>query len=573
MKKLSNQILAIYIRVSTPNQAEKGISMHNQEQRGIELAKQLNWGYEVFKDAGITAGLPFKDRPALNEIVDRIYAGEIHGLYSIELDRLSRNVTDGNIFLSLLIEKNTKLFDYTGLVDLNDDQVLMMQQLKLIIGEKERKGISRKVKTNMERRIIDGKAPSGKLQAYGYDKDEKGYLIIHEEEAKVIRILFDLANSGNSVMKIAAYLNKLNYKTKVGKNWTGRYVYNTVTKSMYKGDLLHGDDGKKPGHTYSRKVYPCPAIIDPVLYDNVQTQLKERNTFKDTTNDEYFLLKGLLYCNVCGKGYFVHKPRTGETKLNTYQCKSGQVAAGCGNKGLYVSSLDRIVTDNVLNLVGIVEEAFSDGDLAYRTKDMIQQAKIAKEREERFKTEKQRLIDSIVKGGVNPEDTDIAKKMDEYTIGIKGANDLYNDCQKELQIVNHKERILEICKQGVASFKKMKNQKDKVDFLRSIISKVKILYTKQEKVFDIWINFKINQLEKYLIIKNVSFKTPLVRNESINKPNVLSEKISLEYLINIDEETEEILITQPTINYEGWREKHLPKTVLPGIMQKKVKAK
>ena len=475
MKKIQKQILAIYIRVSTPNQAEKGISMHNQEERGIELAKNYGYQYEIFKDAGITAGLPFKDRPKLNEIVDRIYAGEVHGLYSIELDRLSRNVTDGNIFLSLLIEKNTTLFDYTGLVDLKDDQVLMYQQLKLIMAERERKGISRKVKSNMERRIIDGKAPAGRILAYGYDKDPNGYLIIHQEESKVMKIMFDLASTDNSVLTICRYLNKLGHKTKVGKDFTPRFVYEKLTNSMYKGVLMYGDNGKKPGHTYAKKPYPCPAIVSPELFDTVQQQLKTRNTFKDTTNDEYFLLKGLLYCQICGKGYYVHKPRTGQTKLNTYQCKSGQTKAGCGNKGLYVSSLDKIITDNVLNLVGIVQSAFSDKDLAYRAKEMSNQSAIAKKRIETFKAEKQRLVNSIVKGWVKEDDTDIEKQMEDYNIGIQGAFDLYDDCQKELSIVNHKDEILEVCKQGVMRFKKMKKQKERVDFLRSVIDNIKIM--------------------------------------------------------------------------------------------------
>jgi DNA invertase Pin-like site-specific DNA recombinase len=561
MRKPQKQLLAIYIRVSDRKQVKHGMSLHDQRERGIKWAKHIGWEYEIFEDAGLSGGLT-KDRPKLAELVERIAADEIQGLYTVELDRLTREITDGNFLISLLIDKKIRFFDYTGEKDIQDEGVEAITRIGLVFNNLVKRGISRKVKRNLETRILDGKAPAGRLQAYGFDKDANGYLIIHEEEAKVVRIMFDLANSDNSVVKIAAYLNKLNYKTKVGKNFTGSYVYKLLTKSMYKGVLLHGDNGKKPGHTYSRKEYPCPAIVNPVLYDNVQSQLQTRNTFKETNNTEFFLLKGLLRCRVCGKKYYVHKPRTGQKLLNTYQCKSGQTAAGCGNKGLYVSSLDKIIIDNTLNLVEIVKEAFSDADLAYRSSEMSRNAEIAQLRIKDLQTEKKRLVDSIVKGWITADDVDITKRMADYNNGISAATQLYDDCLKELQIVNHKDEILELCQLGVQRLKKMKEQKDKVDFLRSVIDKIEITYNKDDKAFDIWINFKLNQLERYLIIKEVNFKTPLLRNSSYKNPTILSERISLQYLINVDEETESVIVTQPTVNFDGFREKHLPKSPL-----------
>ncbi len=562
MSKTQKHILAIYVRVSTSDQAIEGLSVDNQIYRGKLQAKKLGIEFRQYVDAGLSGELPIEKRPKLREMFSDIEAGIITTVYVLNQSRLDRG--DLLQFLTIIAffkKHKTVLYFDTEHKPYDDINTELSMNIIAAVNHNHNQQLSVSIKSNLEKRILDGKAPAGRLQAYGYDKDPKGYLIIHEEEAKAIKIMFDLANTANSVVTIAKYLNKLGYKTKVDKDWTGRYVYNTLTKSMYKGVMLHGNNGKKKG-VYSRKEYPCPAIIDAVLYDNVQEQLKSRNTFKDTNNTEFFLLKGLLYCRVCGKGYYVHKPRTGKKALNTYQCKSGIASASCGNKGLYVTGLDKIITDNTLNLVGIIEEAFSDNDLAIRTKHMVRQAEIAKGRLEEYKTEKQRLVNSIVKGWIKEDDTDIAAQMEAYNIGIKTATNHYNECQKELGIVNHKEEILELCRQGVNSFKKMKDQKEKVDFLRSVINKVEIQYDSEEKAFDININFKLNQLEKYLIIKKVNFKTPLIRNESINNPTILSEKITLEYLINIDEETSKVIVTQPTITFDDYMVKHTPKKLV-----------
>ena len=349
MSKALKHILAIYIRVSTDEQAVEGLSVDNQLYRGKVLATKLGLAFRAYTDAGYSGELPIEKRPKFLEMFKDIEAGIVSTVFVLNQSRLDRG--DLLQFLTIIAffkKHKTILYFDTEHKNYNDISTELSMNIIAAVNHNHNQQLAVSIKSNLEKRILDGKAPAGRLQAYGYDKDEKGYLVIHPEESKVITTMFDLANTDNSVVKIAAYLNKLGHKTKVGKNWTGRYVYNTLTKSMYKGVLLHGDNGKKPGHTFSRKPYPCPAIVDAVLYDNVQLQLKTRNTFKDTNNTEYFLLKGLLHCNVCGKGYYVHKPRTIQKHLCTYQCKSGQTKAGCGNKGLYVSSLDKIITDNVL---------------------------------------------------------------------------------------------------------------------------------------------------------------------------------------------------------------------------------
>ncbi len=117
MKKAQKQILAIYIRVSDPKQVKKGISLQDQEERGIAQAREIGWDYEIFKDAGLSGGL-MKDRPKLTELIERIIADEIQGLYNVESDRLTREITEGNQLLDILIKKKIRFFDYSGERDL-----------------------------------------------------------------------------------------------------------------------------------------------------------------------------------------------------------------------------------------------------------------------------------------------------------------------------------------------------------------------------------------------------------------------------------------------------------------------
>ena len=71
---------AIYIRVSTRHQAEKGFSLEDQRERLIAYAVERGWSYQVFEDAGVS-GETLIERPALVSMLEMAEAGELEGAW------------------------------------------------------------------------------------------------------------------------------------------------------------------------------------------------------------------------------------------------------------------------------------------------------------------------------------------------------------------------------------------------------------------------------------------------------------------------------------------------------------
>jgi len=69
---------------------------------------------------------------------------------------------------------------------------------------------------------------------YGFGRDEKGFVYIKEDEADVVRIIYDMAINGNSLQKIQAELFNRGIKSPSGKDkWTRDVIDKTINNEKY----------------------------------------------------------------------------------------------------------------------------------------------------------------------------------------------------------------------------------------------------------------------------------------------------------------------------------------------------
>ena len=95
-------IAAVYIRVSTEDQAREGFSLGEQKEKLLQLCAFK--GYEVFKvyeDAGISAK-DMEHRPAFQEMLQDMRDGKINYIVAYKLDRVTRSVRDLEELISQL---------------------------------------------------------------------------------------------------------------------------------------------------------------------------------------------------------------------------------------------------------------------------------------------------------------------------------------------------------------------------------------------------------------------------------------------------------------------------------------
>jgi len=355
--------IGIYTRVSHKSQVEKGLSIDDQIRRGIEYCEKNNYTYEVYKDEGLSGNLSIEDRPELKKLFDKILnkkKKEIDGVFITDIDRLTRNENVGLLIYSYLIEREIKLFDLNGEINLNDGTTSLIVKFKILLGSFERKKVQERVKRNLETSVIKGRVGGGPLLNYGYKKGEHKLLTIDEEESKIIQMIYQYCLDGEGTKRISTILNEKGIPTKRMKeiqegnikNGTMKVRGQDKTKFIWRDSVIHRiltNPIYKGERRFSGKTYDSPIIISPEIFDSVQLILSKRNYFKNTTNKFFYLLKGLLICKNCGSR-MLGKKRL-DLSDNHYSCSSKRYKEdNCKSRSINIDILNDLVWETTKNL-------------------------------------------------------------------------------------------------------------------------------------------------------------------------------------------------------------------------------
>lgn len=534
--------IGIYTRVSTDEQSVNGISLDNQAARGKEMALKIGYDYKVFNDSGLSGKIPFDKRPALNSLLNEIIEKKINAIFVTDLDRLSRgDIIQTTLIKNIIKENDAKLYDISGSIDLNDPNQELLTDIRSLLAAYEIKKTSGRIKTVLEQNAQNNKAWGGPLLAFGYTKDANKYLIIDEEERKVVELIYQLAIEGKGSKSIATILNEKKILTKRGRSKTGNTlmvkgkrkttflwrdstVYRILTNPMYKGERLYKD-----------KTYQCPAIVDKRLFKLVEEKLATRNQFKDTTNKHTYMLKGLIKCPVCN-GKFYGKKRDNGKKDNAYVCNS-QRYEFCGNVGINIDYLDNLVLENIANLNTLVKGVF----------EKVRNDKFYKSQTYHLDTIKQKLkdtndginnlLDITQKAGIEPAQFKVRfQSLNKKLENLKAEEIL---ASKNLGIVKEEAIVTEFVKKIVSDFKKVKTVDEKIMYIRNLVQSISVRWEQDELKHWVSINFRIDKLQDYILSKEIS----------VNRTGTTINKKRITKVI-----TEEIKIT----NVVGFIKKDIP---------------
>lgn len=265
-----------YYRVSTETQAEKGGGLETQRQNiakycyehGIELAGE-------YTDAGISGAVKDTDdddaiskRPALVEMLATLTEGDT--VIVMNSSRLWRSDTAKVIIRRELMKKKAKLITLENLrYDLyaKNPNDRFMDGIMELMDEWERLSIALKLAKGRTAKARLGDKPAG-ITPTGYKySDDKKHIVIDEEEAKTVRQIFTLAQSGKSLRQIADELNRQGIPTKHNRQWSQGTVSKVLNNRFYIGELQH------QGKTIQGNHQP---IISRVQFGKCQSQLKKR---------------------------------------------------------------------------------------------------------------------------------------------------------------------------------------------------------------------------------------------------------------------------------------------------------
>lgn len=473
--------MALYTRVSTQEQASKGVSLENQLERGIRKAQSLGLEWQHFEDAGISGGT-IEDRPSLKRLLEEIGTKKITHIYFYDIDRLSRgDVFQWGMLKRIFKENGIKVYDDNSEIKLDDDGSMLMTDIKQLFAAYERSKTRGKIITNLEDNARKGKWGGGKMLPYGYMRAKDKMLVINENEVEMINTIYKMSLDNKGIRVISNYLNEKKYPTRTGKKWRDGTVYRILTNPLYYGKRL-----------YKGIELDAPAIISKKVFDMVQLNLTKNMSFK-ADKKYFYLLKGLVRCSKCGKTYY--GKRREDLKDKSYTCISSRYTAEwCGNRGIDIDYLEGVVTNSLRDLPNHIEKFYNWFEKNDMIISVMRDIKRCRVRENELVEKLDKLVDMYTDAEVPRSILNSkAKKWNEELEEVKSKKLLL---LPQLNLLDKKDVILKDIKKLVNDIDKLDNE-SKQNLVRSLVDKVSVLWVEEKKYHLIVIEYKIDNLTDY----------------------------------------------------------------------------
>lgn len=237
--------VAIYIRVSTLDQAREGYSLDAQEKtlkKWCENKKYII--YDIYADRGIS-GKDIEHRPDMNRLLKDAEEGVFDLVLFWALSRFTRSVSDLYTTLEKFQKWNVSMVSYTEAFDTSTPMGRAMIGIVGVFAQLERELTSERVSAAMAERAAQGKRTCSEI--LGYDKFGKDSFTINEKEAEYVRFCFGEYLVRKNLSEVAVEANRRGFRGKRGKiptAWSIQVIlsrpqycgYNTYCGELYKGD-------------------------------------------------------------------------------------------------------------------------------------------------------------------------------------------------------------------------------------------------------------------------------------------------------------------------------------------------
>lgn len=317
---------AIYTRVSTEEQT-KGFSLEAQEQELIAYAQRKSYKIVgIYQDGGYS-GKDF-NRPSFQRMMKDLREDKIDVILVWKVDRLSRNDSDVMTLIDKELTPRNKRIVLAA-IDMDSSTTIGRLFISLlgVFANYERAVIIDRVSSGMDQRAKQGYSNGG--QVLGYDSIN-GELVINNEEAEIVKLIFEMRANYHGYKAIATRLNELGYRTKRNNEFQINSVKTILNSPLYIGKISWGKyrdyankrrRGKQDPEIYDGRHEP---IISQELWDRVQLVNDEFNRkykyFRE--NRGRLLLNGIIRCPECGASTVFSKTKNKYGKeYHYYMCQ------------------------------------------------------------------------------------------------------------------------------------------------------------------------------------------------------------------------------------------------------------
>ena len=435
--------VAAYARVSTDKEEQESsfdaqVSYYTQK-----IQANPQWIFvEVYADEGIT-GTSMKKRDGFNRMIEDALAGKIDLILTKSVSRFARNTVDSLTTVRKLKDKGVEVYFEKENIYTLDSKGELLITIMSSLAQEEARSISENTAWGRRKQFADGKYSLAYSTFLGYDKGPNGELVINEDEAPIIRRIYDEYLAGLSPYTIAKKLTADGIETPAHKTvWQPSTVQSILTNEKYYGaatlqktvvvDFLtkkvRPNRGELPSYHISDD---HEAIVAPEKFRMVQEEMDRRKKAGGKVQS-VSVFSGRIVCGDCD-GFYGRKiwhSNTGNASWHWHCNNKFLKRKYCETPTLKEESLQETFVDVFNGLIKRKKEIEENyrvclDAITDTTKYEQQMEKLNKD-----STEVQDLIRSLLIEHGRSADSNIAARYEEY----EGRLDTISRLRQELDM-------------------------------------------------------------------------------------------------------------------------------------------
>lgn len=311
----SRRKVAGYARVSTDYEEQQSSYEAQVDYYTKYITGRDDWEFVgIYTDEGISA-TNTKKREGFKSMVADALAGKIDLIITKSVSRFARNTVDSLTTVRQLKDAGVEIYFEKENIWTLDAKGELLITIMSSLAQEESRSISENTTWGQRKKMQDGRVTFAYSSFLGYDKDkETGKLVIVEEQARIVRLIYKLFLEGFSCIAIAKELTSRGIKTPMGKDvWNPGSVGRILTNEKYKGDALmqktvtvdflqkktKKNEGEAPQYYVEGN---HPAIIDPKTFDIVQIEYAKRRKNRSKYSG-VSIFSSRIKCAECGSWY------------------------------------------------------------------------------------------------------------------------------------------------------------------------------------------------------------------------------------------------------------------------------
>ena len=209
-------MVAAYVRVSTDHEEQQNSYEVPLRYYTNSIQGRQDWEFvKMFSDEGIT-GTSIKKREGFNDMIKTALKGKINLIITKSVSRFARNMVDSLSTIRKLKEHGVEVYFEKENIWTFDSKGELLITIMSSLAQEESRSISENTLWGIRQSFLNGKEYVPFKHFLGYDWGENGGLVVNEEQAKIVRFIYNRFLNGGTYNGIARELTEKGIKTPYG---------------------------------------------------------------------------------------------------------------------------------------------------------------------------------------------------------------------------------------------------------------------------------------------------------------------------------------------------------------------